>query len=271
MISIKNKKILITGASSGIGKALAVEMSKAGAQLVLTSRKKDLLDNVAREIIQECPDIPAPLTIPCDVTNTMDIRRLFNTCDKKTGGIDILINNAGIGVYGEGDMATLEDYREIMEVNYFGAVQCMLAAIPSMKKKKMGTIVNISSVAALHGVPFLGGYGASKAALVAFSQSLRAELIKDGISIVVVYPGYTETEFFEHEKKVGRAQRPEGPYMPVKQVAKSIIKCIEHEKEELVLSLEGKALSATRKLFPGLVRRAMNKIAEKLSHNIFLS
>jgi short-subunit dehydrogenase len=133
-----------------------------------------------------------------------------------------------------------------------------------MKKRREGIIVNVCSVAAIHGVPYMSAYGASKAALMTFSQSIQAELNEYGISLVVVCPGYTRTRFFRNEKRVGRAVRPNGRYAPAQQVARSIIHTIEHEKHKLVLSFEGKALAAIHGLFPGLARNAMEKIARNL-------
>jgi short-subunit dehydrogenase len=134
-----------------------------------------------------------------------------------------------------------------------------------MKETGKGLIINIASVAAMHGIPYAGAYSASKAALVALSQSFRAELAKSGISIMIVYPGYTQTNFFKIEKKVGGARRPTGPYTPVTKVARSIIKAIESERLDLVLSLGGKALRFSQSLMPWLAERVMQRIAYKLA------
>lgn len=264
MLELKNKKILITGASSGIGRALASGLAEKGVELVLTARDSRKLKNVADMIQNNHPDIPKIKFIPCNLSDMQEINKLFIQCRKNQYNIDILINNAGIGVYGEIESTTIDDFKETMNVNYFGAVQCMLEVLPSMIERREGMIVNICSVAAIHGVPYLGAYGASKAALMSISQSIRAELSKSGISIMVVYPGYTETDFFIHEKKVGKAFRPKGPYAPVEIVAGEIIHAIENKSEEHILTFEGKALAATKVFFPGIVRRAMKKIAENL-------
>jgi short-subunit dehydrogenase len=116
----------------------------------------------------------------------------------------------------------------------------------------------------MYGVPYLGAYSASKAALVALSQSLRAELWQSGVSIIIVYPGYTQTAFFDHEKKVGGARRPRGPFMSPDKVALAILNAIIHGKEDLVLSLEGKALSFSQRFLPWLVDIGMARIAQKL-------
>jgi len=151
-----------------------------------------------------------------------------------------------------------------MDVNFFGSIHCILEVLPHMKRRGQGHIVNIASVAAKHGVPYLGAYGAGKAAIVALSQSLRAELSGSGISVVVVYPGYTQTEFFAKEKLVGGGHRPAQPYESPEKVAKAIIRGIKKNKQEIVLSREGKTLSVAQGLLPYIVDKAMARIAHKL-------
>lgn len=264
ILNLEGLKVLITGPSSGIGRALAFELARRRAQLILASRRLDSLMKVEEEIKSVFPNSPAPLIVRCDVTSGRDVKRLVGSSIKHFGGIDVLINNAGIGVYGDAEFTTLDDFRTVMEVNFFGAVQCIQEVLPIMKENRKGLIVNITSAAAKHGVPYMGAYGASKAALAVFSQSIRAELSESGVSVMVVYPGYTETDFFKNEKKVGRARRPPGPYASPLKVAKAIVKALEAGKRELVLSLEGKALAFTQSVFPRLVEMAMNKIAYRL-------
>lgn len=264
MLNLKELRVLITGASSGIGKALAVEFAEKGAKLTLASRRLDSLKRVAEEIKLSCPDAQSPLILRCDITLRQDVKSLIANSTRHYGGIDVFINNAGVGVYGDFEFTALEDFRSVMEVNFFGAVQCIQEVLPFMKKRRKGLIVNIASVAAKHGVPYLGAYSASKAALAAFSQSLRAELSESGVSIMIVYPGYTQTDFFRNEKKVGGARRPEGPYASPKKVALAIVRAVKSEKQNLVLSLEGKALALSQSVFPGLAEKAMQRIANQL-------
>jgi short-subunit dehydrogenase len=264
MSNLEGLKVLITGASSGIGRAVAFELSRKGAKLILASRRKGSLKKVAEGIKSAFPDAPLPLIVRCDVTRRQDVRRLMENSVRQFGGIDVLVNNAGIGVYGNAEFTAMEDFRAVMEVNFFGAVQCMQEVLPIMKETGKGLIVNITSVAAKHGVPFLGAYGASKAALAVFSQSYRAELSESGVSLLIVYPGYTQTDFFKNEKKVGGARRPRGPYTSPLKVAKAIVKAIESRKRDLVLSLEGKAMAVTQDVFPRLVEKAMDRIAYRL-------
>jgi short-subunit dehydrogenase len=264
MAKITGKRVIVTGASSGIGKAIAFELARKGARLVLTSRRFDILEKVAQEIENTFPQVTSPLVIACDVVNREQVNRVIHFCVEYFGGIDILVNNAGIGVYGSSEKTSSEDFRSQMEVNFLGSVHFILEALPLMKQARKGLIVNVSSLAAKHGVPYLGAYGASKAALAVLSQSLRAELARSGISVLTVYPGYTETDLFKKEKKVGGARRPTGPYTSPQKVAEAVIKSIEKEKYELIPSVKGKALILCQSLMPWLVRKAMERIAYDL-------
>jgi short-subunit dehydrogenase len=133
-----------------------------------------------------------------------------------------------------------------------------------MTRRGEGLIVNIASVAAKHGVPYLGAYCAGKAAFTTLSQSLRAELSGSGISVIIVYPGYTQTEFFAKEKHVGGGRRPDGPFESPERVAQKIIRGIERDKKEIVLSMEGKIMSAIQGILPRIVDKAMERIAHRL-------
>jgi short-subunit dehydrogenase len=264
MTEIRGKRVLITGASSGIGKALAFALAKKGAVLALAARRAVRLEHVAADISAALPHLPKPLALPCDVAIKENVSRLLETSIERMGGIDILVNNAGIGVYGNTAKTSVSDFRTMMDVNFFGAVHCILEVLPHMKRRGQGHIINIASVAAKHGVPYLGAYGAGKAALAALSQSLRAELSGIGVSVVVVYPGYTQTEFFAKEKHVGGGCRPAGPYESPVKVADAIIRGIEKNKHEIVLSMEGKIMSALQGLLPRVVDKAMERIAHRL-------
>jgi short-subunit dehydrogenase len=264
MAKITGKRVIVTGASSGIGKAIAFELARKGTRLVLTSRRFDILEKVAQEIEHTFPQVTSPLVIACDVVNREQVNRVIHFCVEHFGGIDILVNNAGIGVYGSSEKTSSEDFRSQMEVNFLGSVHFILEAFPLMKQARKGLIVNVSSLAAKHGVPYLGAYGASKAALAVLSQSLHAELARSGISVLTVYPGYTETDLFKKEKKVGGARRPTGPYTSPQKVAEAVVRAIEKEKCELIPSVKGKALILCQSLMPWLVRKAMERIAYDL-------
>jgi short-subunit dehydrogenase len=260
---LKDTRIIITGASSGIGRALACRMAAEGARLGLVARNRDHLVEVSDHLAKIYPRDQKPLVFACDVSRMLSVSKFIRDFDRHFGGIDIVINNAGTGVYGIVERTMIKDFNRVMAVNYYGAANCMLKALPALKKTG-GLIVNITSVAAMYGVPYLGAYSASKAALVALSQSLRAELSHSGVSIMIVYPGYTQTAFFDHEKKVGGARRPKGHFMSPDKVAEAISKAIIHGRKDLVLSAEGKALTISQRLLPWLVDIAMARIAQRL-------
>lgn len=264
MRKIKGKKILITGASSGIGKAVALECARRGAVLALAARGEERLRQVGDELRVSFPQIASPLIFPCDVAKKEEVDCLLEKCKEKMGNVDILISNAGVGVYGSTERTVSSDYEWIMDVNFFGTVHCLLGVIPLMKQAGEGLIVCVSSVAALYGVPYLGAYGASKAAVAALCQSLEAELYPLGIKVMIVYPGYTQTDFFRKEKMVGGGRRPAGPYAPPEKAARSIIEAVEKGRRKLVLSWEGKALYSTRAFLPGFVAWAMRRLAARL-------
>ena len=260
---IEHSRILITGASSGIGKSLAFELARRGARLILTARNHDRLHHVEDEINRRFTNTTAH-AIACDVSHTAGTRHLAQACIDRWCGLDILINNAGIGLYGETEKTTTDDLRSVFETNVLGAMNTMSATLPLLRESGKGMIVNISSVAALYGIPYLGAYGASKAALAAISQSLRAELARDDISVLVAYLDYTESGIFTAEKKTGGAHRPPGPYTPADQVACSVIRAIELEKRKMVNSFRGRTLTLARDIAPRFVYRSMFNLSEAL-------
>jgi short-subunit dehydrogenase len=261
---IDRKHVIVTGASSGIGRALALSLAERGAVLTVASRNRERLQELSREVTERFPAVPAPIAVQCDVSNSQDVARLVGGAIEQVGDIDILVNNAGVSVYGDAGLTSLEDYRTVMSVNFLGAVCCMRETLPFMKRRGSGLIVNVASVAALHGVPYLSAYCASKAALVAASESLRAELDGTGVRVMIVYPGYTETGIFGNEKNVGGARRPPGPYAPAQEVASAIVQAIEADAGRLILTLRGKALAILQGAAPWVVERAMRRVAREL-------
>ena len=264
MKNLQNSKIIITGASSGIGEATALALAPHNVNLLLVARNAENLDAVVQKIKAISPDCPTPVVVACDVTKDEDVHMMVETCRIIFGCADVLINNAGYGVYGASELTSLDDFRDVMEINFYGPLRCTYGLLPLMKKCNQGHIINVASVAACYGIPYLGAYGASKAALASINQSLRAELFNTDIEISIVYPGYTDTSFFENEKRIGAAIRPEKPYMSPREVAESILNIIIKGHGDEVLSMDGKALFILKDIFPGLVQNMMKRIARKL-------
>jgi short-subunit dehydrogenase len=170
-------------------------------------------------------------------------------------------------VYGDTDRAGAADFRDTMEVNFHAPVGLTLEALPLLLEGGEGVIVHILSVAGLRGLPYLAAYGASKAALATFGQSLRAELAGTGLRVQNVYPDYIDTPLFLKERRIGTARRPAGGYAPADRVAEEVVRVLEAGAEEAVLSARGTILRGLGGIAPRLVDRALARMARRLRGN----
>jgi short-subunit dehydrogenase len=233
--TFRDRVVIVTGASSGIGRETALAFARAGARVVLASRNETRL----RELAALEPE--RMLAVPTDVTRQSDIDRLFGEVIARFGRIDILVNNAGIGMRAAADNVRPEDARRVFDVNFFGLLHCTLAALPHMKRQRSGQIVNVGSVLSVLAIPRNSIYCASKFAVRAFSEALRLELRNTGIEVILILPGYTDTPFFDN------LIRCEGPprLTPFKgqhpaRVARAILRACARHRREVVLTAAGK-------------------------------
>ena len=192
-MNLRGKTAVITGASSGIGRAVALECARRGAAVVLGARRQERLETVAGQCRSQGVSADAVVT---DVTRRDDCQRLVARAIELHGRIDVLINNAGFAIFDAIETARPDDLELMMETNYFGAVHCTQAALPHMLAVREGRIVNVASIAGLMGYERMGGYCATKFALVGFSESLHDEVAGRGIRVSCICPGTTSTEFF---------------------------------------------------------------------------
>ncbi len=192
---VEGRCAIVTGASSGIGRETALELAERGANVVLAARNRRRLEEVATDI---APLRGRCLVVPTDVTDRLAVQVLVRRAAEEFGGVDILVNSAGIGLYAPIVGGSLDNMRHVFEVNFWGSVYCIQAAVPYMQAGGGGHIVNVSSVAGRIAPPYMGIYAASKFALVALSDSLRTELAGSGIAVTTIYPGFTQTPFTEH-------------------------------------------------------------------------
>jgi len=190
-MEIEGKVILITGASEGIGRATALMLSKTGAKLVLSSRNEAKLNEVAEAV-------GGAVVIPADMTEPDQARRIVRETNIRFGRLDVLINNAGQGMYCPVEAVRLDDLERLMRLNLYGPLAAMQEAIPIMRAQGGGSIVNVSSVVSKSALPGVGGYAATKYALNGITLTARNELQKDGIIVSLVLPGTTDTGFAEH-------------------------------------------------------------------------
>lgn len=246
--SIAGLRILLTGASSGIGRELAVQLVAQGAQVFALARRRDRLEELSREINQ--PELFA--FREADVTNPAQRQSAVEACIERFGGLDVLINNAGSGAIGPFLASNEDRLRRVMEVNFFAPVELIRLAIPVLRQGNKPLIVNVSSVLGHRAVPQKSEYCASKFALHGFSDALRAELASEKIDVLLVSPSTTQTEFFE--KVAGDTQKPHGRYgaKSPAYVARATIRGIKAGRHEIILSTGGRLLVWLDRLCPPL-------------------
>ncbi len=253
---MRDKSIVITGASDGIGRALAIALAARGAHLVVAARSAAGLDETVRLVAAAGGRAYA---VPTDVADPEACRRLVAAAVERLGGIDILVNNAGISMQARFDaVADLGVFEHVMRVNYLGAVHCTHHALPSLKARR-GLIVAVSSLQGKTGFPTYSGYAASKHAMQGFFDSLRIELRESGVGVLVVSPGAVDTAI--HERRLGadgtrHGARPRAvAAMPVEECVRQIVRAIDRRDRELVMTAAGKLGGWVKLVAPALLDR----------------
>jgi NAD(P)-dependent dehydrogenase (short-subunit alcohol dehydrogenase family) len=190
-MNLKNKTAIVTGGTKGIGRGIAEALVRDGVQVCISSRHQDEIDEAVKALSQS----GRAKGFVCDVRDYDQVKSLFDYAIKKLGGVDILINNAGIGTFATVEDTSPEDFRAVLETNLFGVFYCCHAAIPEMKKRGGGYIINISSLAGVNAHPRMAAYNASKFGLNGFSEALMQEVRQDNIKVSYIMPGSVNTEF----------------------------------------------------------------------------
>ncbi len=244
---MKDKVIIITGASSGIGKALAFECARKGAKLILASRS-GVCDPEIFEISSTI------INFHTDVTKESDCESLIQKAIEKFGHIDVLINNAGISMRALFTEVNLDVIRQLMDTNFWGTVYCTKFALPYLLESK-GSLVGVSSIAGYKGLPGRTGYSASKFAMQGLLEVIRIENMKKGLHVLIACPGFTasnirKTALSKDGTAQGETPLDEGRLMTAQQVAVHIIHAIETKKERLILTTQGKMTVFLNKFFP---------------------
>ena len=257
---MKNKVVIITGASSGIGEACAKEFAKQGAKLSLAARNIDKLNLIEKELSEQGIEV---LSVKTDVSIEKDCENLISQTINKFGKIDILINNAGISMRALFADVDLSVIKRLMDVNFWGTVYCTKYALPHLLETK-GSLVAITSVAGIHGLPGRTGYSASKFAITGFLQTIRIENLKKGLHVLTFAPGFTSSNVRKAALVADGSHQGETPLkedklMSPEKVAKILIKSIKKRKLNKVLSLDGKLVSILQHILP--------KTLDKLTYN----
>lgn len=231
---LKGARVIVTGASSGIGEAVAQEFARRGALLALASRNQAALDDVATAIQR---DGGRAIVTRTDVTAENAVERLAQEAIRQLGGIDILVNNAGIGLHASIADAAASDVEALFRLNVLAAAAAIRAVVPIMRAQQSGMIINISSVAGRIVVPRIGYYSASKFALTAIGDALRLEEGHRGIRVMNVFPGTTQTRFSENRLGIrGRAAHQRVPPVPAEKVARRVARAVERNQESVYVS-----------------------------------
>jgi short-subunit dehydrogenase len=253
-----NKVVAVTGGTDGIGRALVDLLLSKGAKVATCSRHHDKLYNLQSEY----PSYPLH-TVVADVSNENDCRNFIETTIKVFGGIDVLINNAGISMRALLKDTTIDVIKRVMDVNFFGVVYCTKYALNSLIERK-GTIVGVSSIAGYRGLPGRSGYSASKFALQGWLEAIRTELAGDDVHVMWVCPGFTASNIRNaalNNKGQAQGESPmdEGKMMTAEECAEHILQSIKNKKRTLVLTFTGKRTVFMQKFFPGWADKLVRK------------
>lgn len=257
-MSLSNAVVVITGASSGIGRATALAFAAKGATVVLAARRAAALNTVARECERRGG---AALVVPTDVTDSDAVEHLADKAASNFGHIDVWVNCAAVTAFAPFEVLPLKDLRRILDVNVMGVVHGARAVLPHLRERGHGTLINLSSIVSAIPQPYTQTYSMSKAAVRALSASLRQELWLDGakdINVCTVLPAAIDTPLFDHTANyTGRKAKAMPPVYAPERVARTIVKLARRPRREVVVGPLGRNLVVQAKFAPGLTERLM--------------
>jgi hypothetical protein len=262
-MNFKDKVVLITGASSGIGRASAIQFAKKGANVILVARNKE-------KLLQADKDLKkfnvSTLVCECDISNKTQVKKMSKTVLEKFESVDILVNNAGFAIYGSVSNLTTEEIESQMATNYFGMVYCIKNFLPLMIKRKSGHIVNVASVAGSFGLPGIASYCASKFAMLGFSEGLKHELKGTGVGITVVSPIMVRTSFFDHSS-FENMPKYSPTSLSAETVANAILKASHSPRLEIIVPSVVRVAIWMKNTFPYLINPILGSAFKKQLNN----
>jgi short-subunit dehydrogenase len=233
-VQLNNARVIITGASQGIGRAIALEFARRGARLALAARNQPRLEEVAASIRAAGG---AAIVMPTDITAEGAVERMAADTIREFGGIDILVNNAGIGLHGTIADTSASDVEALFRLNLLAAAAAIRAVVPTMRAQRAGMIINISSIAGRIVIPRIGYYSASKFAMTAIGEALRLEEAHRGIQVMNVFPGTTRSKFSENRLgSRGPAAHQRVSPVPAEKVARRIADAVEQNRSSVYVS-----------------------------------
>jgi short-subunit dehydrogenase len=250
----RNKVVIVTGASSGIGEAIAREFALNGSKVVLAARSGEKLAKIADELKSNNCEA---FSVKTDVSSEQDCKKLIEATVAKYGTIDILVNNAGISMRASFSDVDLKVLHRLMDVNFWGTVYCTKYALPYLIQQR-GSLIGVSSIAGFHGLPGRTGYSASKFAIHGFLETIRIENLKKGLHVMIIAPGFTTTEIRKHAllangDEQGESPRDEHRLMSPEYVAKWVLKGIRKKKRNKLLTWDGRLTALFQRILPDFV------------------
>ena len=253
---LEGKVVVVTGASSGIGEAMAREYAKMGAKVVMAARREEELNRIAQEITAQGGEVEY---VACDVTKEQECKHLIERAVERFERIDVMICNAGLSMRALFDDCDLSVLHRLMDVNFWGTVNCTKYALPWLQRSR-GSLVGISSVAGIHGLPGRTGYSASKYAMTGFLDTIRVENLKKGVHVMTACPGFTASNvrfsaLTADGSQQGETPRNEAKMMTPEQVAHIVARGIRRRKRLCLMEWEGRGTHLLKKFFPALVDR----------------
>jgi len=265
----KDKIVVVTGASSGIGEHACIDFAKKGAKVVLVSRSKDKIENIAGKIERDYQTKTLP--IPCDVSKKEEVLSMSKRVLGEFAHVDVLVNNAGFGIFGSVNDLGIDELEQQLTTNLLGTIYCTKAFLSSMLGRKTGHIVNVASVAGSIGIPGMAAYCASKFAMLGFSQSLYHELSGTGVRVTVVSPITVKTNFFEHPSFKSIKPRYTPVALSVEHVSRAILRAANSRRMEIIVPFYVRGAVWFTQTFPYLInpflgyafRRELKKLEDQ--------
>jgi short-subunit dehydrogenase len=258
---LRNSRILITGASSGIGRALALKAAAAGARLALVSRSADKLASLQ----QAMPAGTEVCSIVADITRPEDRERLLQTAAERLDGLDVVVNNAGVASFGHFSTSNEEILRTIMETNFFAPAELIRSAVPILVKGRQPAIVNVSSMTGRRGMPAWSEYSASKYALCGLTEALRGEMARFDIDVLLIIPGLTQSDLHSNMlRNEGRMKIEFDKGQPPEKVADTILSSLKYNRTEVVVGSEARWILWFNRWFPRFTEWRIQSKVKKL-------
>lgn len=260
-VSVRDAVVVITGASSGIGRATAHEFAREGATVVLAARNRRALKQAA----EECEELGGrALAVVTDVTSEEEVEELARRAVDTFGAIDVWVNNAGVGLYARFAESPADDFRRVLETNLFGCIYGARAALRQFEQQGRGVLINVSSQVALGGIPYSSAYDVSKHGVRGLGDTLRQEYVGTDINICTIFPASTDTPFFQHAANyTGKAVRPLGSVSKASKVAREIVNLVEDPKPEVLVGTHGYFMSLAHALTPKQYDKVIRRMTEK--------